>query len=263
MIRNAFSISEPLGTMRRNSCQDIGHSLDLEVKRSGMVLVCQSPNGQWNSVAAQMLQRFLETGHPTCTGTSALSRGFLKGKKNKDTSHITAESSNAELLFRIIHSSNQLSVYGAVSSWSGQPSLGGAEPISERFVESEESVNAETLKSVNSQEESSLVDSARSWYASGNSARDNLQDMKLMDIPHWIAIICELAAFWNLVEKGKYCRTHPDMDDGFGGVTLACREYAPPRQEKGSTVLGVKPEGTVIGASPTLCCYEDYGNLWN
>ena len=49
------------------------------------------------------------------------------------------------------------------------------------------------------------------------------------------------------MEKEKYYKTHPDMDDGFGGSTPACREYSRPRQEAGQTVLGVIPEGTVIG----------------
>ena len=31
--------------------------------------------------------------------------------------HFNADSSNTELLFRTLHSANQLSVHGAVSSW--------------------------------------------------------------------------------------------------------------------------------------------------
>ena len=68
---------------------------------------------------------------------------------------------------------------------------------------------------MNVEEVNSLVDSGRSWYASGNRERDNLQDTQLMEIPCWTSRICEIATFWNLVEKGKCYRTHPDMDDGF------------------------------------------------
>ena len=227
--------------MRRYSREDIGRSLDLEVKRCGVVHIYQSLKGKWNSVAAQMLHRFVEIGHPIFTGTSSLNRG------DKNTIHFNAESSHVELLFRIIHSANQLSVYGAVSSWSGQHSFAGAEPSSGKFVESEEIVDEETAKSVKPEDGNCLVDSARSWYAAGNSRQDDLHDIRLMDILYWTARICEAAAFWNLVENGKYHRTHPDMDEGFGGVRLACTEYSRPRQEKGSTVLGVKPRGIVIG----------------
>ena len=79
------------------------------------------------------------------------------------------------------------------------------------------------MKSVNPEEVHSLVDSARSWHASGNRTQDDLHDIRLMEPSYWIARIFEVAAFWNLVEKDKYFRTHPDMDDGFGGVPLAFR----------------------------------------
>ena len=81
-----------------------------------------------------------------------------------------------------------------------------------------------------------------------------------MDIQYWTARICEAAVFWNLVE-GKYHRTHPDMDDGFGGVTLACTEYSRPRQDKGSTVLGVIPEGSVIGPVQQLAIVKIMGTF--
>ena len=45
-----------------------------------------------------------------------LSRGTLKRKSPRNTIHFTADSGNIELIMRTIHSPNQLSVYGAVSS---------------------------------------------------------------------------------------------------------------------------------------------------
>ena len=106
-----------------------------------------------------------------------MSRGVLKRVKSQETIHFTAETPNTELLFQIIHSANQFSMYGAVRSWSGQPSPNETEPILEKFVTSEKSVNTVTLKSVSSQEISSLVDSARSRHVSGNRGRDDLQDI--------------------------------------------------------------------------------------
>ena len=96
MIRNAFQIPKPSGTMRRNLYQLIGHSLDLEVKTGGMTLVSK-PGGKWNSVVGQMPQRFVETGHPASTRTSSLNRGVVKRKNNRNTIHINAESPNVEL----------------------------------------------------------------------------------------------------------------------------------------------------------------------
>ena len=50
-----------------------------------------------------------------------------------------------------------------------------------------------------------------------------------------------------LVENVRYYKTHPDMDDGFGGLTPSCREYSRPRQDAVLTVLGAIPARTVIG----------------
>ena len=73
--------------------------------------------GQWNCVAAKMVQRFQETGHPEFKNISALSRGILKQKTGKTSIHFNGDSMNTELLFQTIHSVNQLSVYGAVATW--------------------------------------------------------------------------------------------------------------------------------------------------
>ena len=48
---------------------------------------------------------------------SVMSRGIQKKKNNRDTIRFNADASNTELLFRIMHSVNQLSIYGAVSNW--------------------------------------------------------------------------------------------------------------------------------------------------
>ena len=101
--RNVFRTPIKSRITRRDARKVIGHSLDQERKRS--------------SVASLMVQRFTETGHPIFKGISALSRGILKRKHNRDTVHFNADSSNSELLFRIIRSATELSIYGAVSDW--------------------------------------------------------------------------------------------------------------------------------------------------
>ena len=73
--------------------------------------------GKWDCIAAKMVQNFKETKHPVLTSISALNRGILRMIKGKSSIHFNAESTNSELLFRIIFSANQLSVYGAVANW--------------------------------------------------------------------------------------------------------------------------------------------------
>ena len=76
-----------------------------------------TPEGKWDSIATQMVERFKETGLPVFQNISTLSRGFLKRKNGRDTTRFNADSSNKGLLFRTIHPANQHSIYGAVSSW--------------------------------------------------------------------------------------------------------------------------------------------------
>ena len=79
-----------------------------------------------------MVERFKDTGHPVFKSISALSRGILKKKNGRDTIHFNADASNTELLFQIIHSVNQLSMYGAVSTWCEQFGLTEEEKVQEK-----------------------------------------------------------------------------------------------------------------------------------
>ena len=67
-----------------------------------------------------MVERFTHTGYLVDKSIRALSRGILEKKNNRATRHFNADASKTELLFRIIHSVNQLSVCGAVSNWCEQ-----------------------------------------------------------------------------------------------------------------------------------------------
>ena len=108
-----------------------------------------TPEGTWNSTANLMVEKFKDTGHPVFKSISALSRGILKKKKKADTTHFNADASNTELLFRIIHSVNQLSIYGAVSNRCEQFGLTQEEKRQEK---QKESVTRGVLTSVKSQE---------------------------------------------------------------------------------------------------------------
>ena len=57
-------------------------------------------------------------------------------KNIRDTIHFTADASNTELLYRTIHSANQLSNYGAVACWCEDSCLKPDE-TSEKLVETE------------------------------------------------------------------------------------------------------------------------------
>ena len=59
------------------------------------------------------MERLQDPGHPVFKSNSALSRGILKKKHNRDTIHFITNASNIDLLFRIFHSLSKLSIYGA------------------------------------------------------------------------------------------------------------------------------------------------------
>ena len=57
-----------------------------------------------------------ESGHSQVRGTSALFRGALKSKGGeRSAKHYSADPATAELLFRMVISVKQLSIYGAAA----------------------------------------------------------------------------------------------------------------------------------------------------
>ena len=100
--------SEKLRNARKDSRTDTGRFSVLETKRSGMELFFThlKENG-----TLQLLTWWKDS------KISVMSRGIQKKKNNRDTIRFNADASNTELLFRITHSVNQLSIYGAVSNW--------------------------------------------------------------------------------------------------------------------------------------------------
>ena len=64
--------------------------IGLGSEERSMTLTCQNPEEKWNSVAGEMLPRFVETGHPVFTGSSSLSRRVVQRKNNRNTMHFSA-----------------------------------------------------------------------------------------------------------------------------------------------------------------------------
>ena len=109
---------------------------------------------QWNCTANKMVQQFKETGHPVFK-SSALSRGILKQRKGRCTIHFNGVSINTELLFRTVHSVNQLSVHGAVANWCDQFAMTEEEKGRVGII-----VNNETLTMVQPEDVELLVSSS-------------------------------------------------------------------------------------------------------
>ena len=76
-----------------------------------------SPQGIWDNIAEKMLVEFAESGCPIFRATTPLSRGQLRSKGHGKLSiHFAADVDTIDTIYRIIHSVNQFSVYGAVAA---------------------------------------------------------------------------------------------------------------------------------------------------
>ena len=63
--------------------------------------------------------------------------------------------------------------------------------------------------------------------ASGNRLREQLQRFETLEQEIQFTRVCEHATFGRRVSIGMCYKTIPDVDDGFGDRTSACREYTP------------------------------------
>ena len=113
-----------------------------------------SPQGEWDRIAEDMLLEFAKSGHPIFRATTPLSRGKLKSKgKGKVSIHFSAEPDTIDTIYRIILSANQLSIYGAVAAicdeFVGQPD-NTEEPV---VLEGQSIVLGEVKAEVPAQEE--------------------------------------------------------------------------------------------------------------
>ena len=75
-----------------------------------------SPQREWDRIAAHMMLTFAESKHPVFRSTSPLSRGVLKSKGGGKLSiHCCADLGTIETVFRTLITVNRLSIYGAVA----------------------------------------------------------------------------------------------------------------------------------------------------
>ena len=120
---------------------------------------------------------FKETRHAGFQGYQCFEP--LTSEKKRWVMHCTLQCGFVELMFRTIHSVNQLSIFGAVASWCddlAQRILGQNELIMEKSVAEE---NEHLLENVKPQEVSSLVQTPRSNDgASGHRLREQLQRLR-------------------------------------------------------------------------------------
>ena len=145
------------------------------------------------------------------TGTK--SREILRKCEGKETTHFNADASNTELLFRFIHSVNQLSICGVLSNWCEKFRLTEEEQGHEK---QKESVTKGFFDKCTITRSKTFVSSPRT--VSGNSLWENIQEFESVSETNRFTRVCDLASFQHRVLAGMTCKTRPDGDNGYGQI---------------------------------------------
>ena len=196
-----------------------------------------SPQGEWDRIAEDMLLEFAKSGHPIFRATTPLSRGKLKSKgKGKVSIHFSAEPDTIDTIYRIILSVNQLSVYGAVAAiceeFVGQPDNTG-EPV---ILEGQSIDLGEVEAGAPAHEEPQNSNVALQKY---------FQQVRRLSPEDKLSKFCKEAGFMSVVEVGQYFVTRNASE--FLLKTVACREYTLPRDDPASEAKGWIQGNTRIG----------------
>ena len=196
-----------------------------------------SPQGEWDYIAEDMLLKFAESGHPIFRATTPLSRGKLKSKgKGKLSIHFSAEPDTIDTIYRIILSANQLSIYGAVAAicdeFVGQPDNTG-EPV---ILEGQSIVLGEVKAEAPAREEPEDSNILLQKY---------FQQVQRLSPENRLSKFCKEAGFMSVVEVGQYFVTRNASE--FLLRSVACREYTLPRDDPASEAKGWIQGDTRIG----------------
>ena len=210
-----------------------------------------SPQGEWDHVAEDMLLRFAESGHPIFRATTPLSRGKLKSKgKGKVSRHFSADQDTVDTIYRIILSVNQLSIYGAVAAicdeYEGQPDNTG-EPV---ILEGQSIVLGKVKAEAPAREE--LEDSKI-------ILQKYFQQVNSLSPENRLSKFCKEARFMSVVEVGQNFVTRNASEFLH---TVACREYTLPRgdgQGDGVPKAGRQQAAADSRGSRTCVCASTFG----
>ena len=196
-----------------------------------------SPQGEWDRIAEDMLLEFAKSGHPIFRAATRLSRGKLKSKgKGKVSIHFSAEPDTIDTIYRIIFSANQLSIYGTVAAiceeFVGQPDNTGRPAILEgqSIVLGEVKVEAPVREEP---EESNIF------------LQKCFQQVKQFSLEDKLGKFCKEAGFMSVVEVGQHFVIRNASE--FLLKTVACREYTFPRDDPVSEPKGWIQGDTRIG----------------
>ena len=200
-----------------------------------------SPQGEWDKIAEEMMLTFAESGHPVFRARFHCPEGVLKSKGGgKLPIHYCADFETIETVFRTIISVTQLSLYGAVAEMcdeyeschdrTGRPVVRGQSSPS--FVTSV--IKTNILLNDDPAHKEFLL----------QRYRERIVKLSQQDR---LSKFCTDAGFLTTVEVGQYFMTKDTEEFSQFTESVACREYTLPRDEKSSDPKGWIRGNTKIG----------------
>ena len=193
-----------------------------------------SPQGEWDHVAEDMLLRFAESGHPIFRATTPLSRSNLKSKgRGKLSIHFAADQDTIDTIYRIILPVNQLSVYGAVAAVC-EEFEGHQDRSGELEILMGQSIVLGEVKAATPLHNENPMNDQIIW-------QQYIQQVESLSPENKVSKFCKEAGFMRVVEVGQYFVTK-DTGDFRQFRSAACREYTLPRDDPAS-----QPKGWIQG----------------
>ena len=221
--------------------------------------------GKWDEDANLVLWTLWKSGHPIFRGIGAFNQGILC-RKEEEIRYRSQRNHGALNLLRTIHSANQPSTYGAVSSWwriSWKDSWSNIFACGQIHLWTvyEWSV-VETL--VSARCGFFLVrNPMRTKVAAGKSLHDHLKRFRGLDAKEQLSKIYEPDGFMRRVSCWNTLRKRSRREnDGFGDRTGSCRDFSlsrdDPRSEVELWTTGKTEIGPVLEVK-TICHLDVHG----
>ena len=173
--------------------------------------------------ASQMVDECETSGHPVFKGKSPLGRGTLRMKSGRNTIHFNGEFDNIDFMYRTVHATNQLCIYGAVTkSCEEQPGADSGRTNKSRPESARKTPKEIQIKQ---EERKSLVDIPKLPLTPGNRMLQHLNIFDSMPLMSKIESLRIAAKIYHPFEIGNYDVATLLEDDGWRKRTSKCREY--------------------------------------
>ena len=197
-LEHCFSNSEQVKNYAKKFMQGHWTFLGPECEKKWHGQSHYPPGGIWQDTAKMMVEQFEESGHPVFKGVSPLARGILGRRTTRRPYTSMRMLRTQNFIYRTIHSTNQLRIFGAVAKWCEDFGMKSDE-------KHPKTINDKILKVVQPTEVIALVKAPRTAQpAAGNSLREVLQNFVTFGTEVQFTIICEEAAFIHEVAVGSF-----------------------------------------------------------